>query len=66
MANVRQIINSLEDEIIGRKELILKEMINSRSSAVRSRALREIASSGLLINEIDWDEFFEEDRKSVV
>ncbi|MEA2065683.1 MAG: HEAT repeat domain-containing protein [Thermotogota bacterium] len=65
MANVRQIINSLEDEIIGRKELILKEMINSRSSAVRSRALREIASSGLLINEIDWDEFFEEPSPEV-
>ncbi|TYB91490.1 MAG: HEAT repeat domain-containing protein [Kosmotoga sp.] len=65
MANVRQIISSLEDEIIGRKEQMLKEMIISRSSAVRSRALREIASSGLLINEIDWDDFFEEPAPEV-
>ncbi|MFW6119581.1 MAG: HEAT repeat domain-containing protein [Petrotogales bacterium] len=62
---MRQIINSLEDEIIGRKEVILREMIDSKSSAVRSRALREIASSGLLINEINQDEFFEEPAPEV-
>ncbi|MFO7883040.1 MAG: HEAT repeat domain-containing protein [Kosmotogaceae bacterium] len=62
---MRQIINSLEDEIIGRKEVILREMINSKSSAVRSRAIREIASSGLLVNEINWDEFFEEPAPDV-
>jgi len=50
---LRMILNALEDEIQGRKELHLSEMLKSPSAFIRAKAIRESATSEVVLEDVE-------------